>query len=132
MELDQLDLPSGAGFVKMRRKILWGDEQAVESAVFAAVRAGSGQGVHAFKRQRIFQLIEGWSLYLHADATVGAPDSPTAAPLPMEVESLDRLEPQDGDFLYEYAAHRFDKREDVANPFVPGTEPPSPEDAQPA
>src|SRR5690349_20094518 len=102
MELDQLDLPSGAGWVKMRRNVLWGDEQAVESAVLAANVRTPGQGLHALKRQRIFQLIEGWNLFLQPDETIGI----AGAPLPMEPESLDRLEPQDGDYLYEYAKHR--------------------------
>lgn len=125
MELDQLQLPSGVGWVKMRRVILWGDEQAVTSAVVAANRQQPGQGLHAFKRQRIFQLIEGWSLFLAADGSVAG----AGTPLPMEPESIDRLDPSDGDFLYKYAQHRFEVREDVANPFDPSTPPPSPEES---
>jgi len=121
MDLDELRLPSDASlWVKMRRKILWGDEIAVESAVLAS--RGQLQGVAALKRQRVFQLIEGWNLHLAADGTVG----PQGQPLPMAPAALDHLEPQDGEFLYEYARHRFEHREDIANPFVPGSEMPSP------
>jgi len=125
MELDELQLPSGVGWVKMRRKILWGDEMAVESAALAAQR--QGQALHAVKRQRIFQLIEGWSLFLAGDGTIGL----SGSPLPMQPESLDRLEPEDGAFLYDYAKHRFEHREDVANPFVPASPKSSLESDQP-
>jgi|SRR5579859_5053594 len=119
MELDELRLPSDPErlWVKMRRKVLWGDEQAVESAIFASSNRDPLQVIHTLKRQRIFQLIEGWSLFLAADGTIAA----AGTPLPMAPESLDRLEPKDGDFLYAYAKHRFEQREDVANPFVPGS-----------
>jgi len=127
MELDQLQLPSGVGWVKMRRKVLWGDEQAVESAVIATQREQPGQGLHAFKRQRVFQLIESWSLFLAADETVGT----EGVPLPMEPASLDRLEPVDGDFLYKYARHRFENRGDIANPFPPASPESSPPESDP-
>jgi len=128
MELDELRLPSNPElWVKMRRKILWGDEQAVESAVFTAQRLSAGQGLHALKRQRVFQLIEGWSLFLTADGTIGM----KGTPLPMEPESIDRLEPADGDFLYQYAKHRFEEKQDVANPFVPAPPKSSLESDQP-
>ncbi|HXI96342.1 MAG TPA: hypothetical protein VNG04_09455 [Candidatus Acidoferrum sp.] len=124
MELDELRLPSNKDlWVKMRRKVLWGDENAVESAIFITQRRDPSQTLAAMRRQRIFQLIEGWGLFLTADGTVGV----TGSPLPMEPESLNRLEPQDGDFLNEYAKHRFEVREDVGNPFSPGAPESSPE-----
>ena len=132
MELDQLNLPSGAGWVKMRRRILWGDEEAVESAILVAQRREPAQLIHVLKRQRIFQLIEGWSLFLRSDGTVGLADSEKAQALPMEPESIDRLEPEDGQYLYEYAKHRFEVRGDVANPFVPASIASSPASDPPA
>lgn len=121
MEVDELHLPSDDRlWVRMRRKILWGDEIAVESAV---MRCAPGDEIAAFKRQRIFQLIEGWSLHQLGDGTVGI----EGRPMPMAPESLKFLEPVDGKFLYKYAEHRFDNREDVANPFVPDSQPSSPE-----
>jgi hypothetical protein len=121
MEVDDLKLPSNPElWVKMRRKILWGDETAVESAV---LRCPPGEEIAVFKRQRVYQLIEGWSLHRQADGTVGI----EGVPLPMHPDSLKSLEPVDGHFLYKYAEHRFDNREDVANPFVPGSQPSAPE-----
>lgn len=121
MESDDLKLPSDERlWVKMRRKILWGDEIAIESAV---LRSAPGDEIAAFKRQRIFQLIEGWSLHQLGDGTIGI----EGRPLPMAPESLKWLEPEDGKFLYKYAEHRFDNREDVANPFVPDSPASSPE-----
>lgn len=123
METDELRLPSNPElWVRMRRKVLWGDEQAVESAVVSANVTTRNQGLHALKRQRIFQLVEAWSLYLQPDETIGM----AGAPLPMTPESIDRLEPEDGDYLYKYAKHRFEVREDVANPFDPATPESSP------
>ncbi len=122
MELDELHLPSdGRLWVRMRRKILWGDETAVESSV---LRCDPLHAIAVFKRQRVYQLIEGWSLHLQADGTVGI----EGLPLPMTPDSLKYLEPEDGAFLYKYAEHRFDHREDVGNPFVPGSLASSPAD----
>src|SRR5579859_5121384 len=98
----------------MRRKILWGDELAVEAAVIAAPQ---NQIFAAMKRQRVYQLIESWSFHLAPDGTVGI----AGTPLPMAPGSLDHLEPVDGAFLYEYAKHRFEERDDVVNPFVPAS-----------
>lgn len=124
MELDELHLPSnGALTVKMRRKVLWGDEEAVESAILVTQRREPLQAIATYKRQRIYQLIEGWTLHLQADGTIGI----AGVPLPMEPDSLKLLEPEDGAFLYEYAKHRFEQKEDVANPFVPGSPASSPE-----
>lgn len=130
MELDQLYLPSTQAlpleqrlWVRMRRKVKWGDEQAVESVIRAAHSiAGRGQAFHLMKRQQILCLVEAWNLHLTATGEVGG----EGGDLPMVADSIDLLEPSDGDYLYEYAKHRWEAREDIANPFLPGSPASSP------
>ena len=92
LETDTLALPSGPEYtVTLKQKASFGDQRAAQSAmlkVSAATGEVSDPEWGAYLGVLLSRMIVSWSLTDENDQ-----------PLPVTVENIDRLEPEDGQFL---------------------------------
>jgi hypothetical protein len=109
-ETVRLDLPSGDGefWVEMKRRASYGDQLAAQAAVVKIETNAVGQTVteqsldtSAYVRTLVAKLIVDWNL-----------DDESGQKLPITPESVDMLEPRDGDFLATEANKRVGGRAD--------------------
>lgn len=111
VETDNLTLPSGGDFhVVMKRRASYGDQLEAQNAMLH-VEQGFGGTISkmewgAYIRALTVKLITAWDL-----------SDENGAPLPISAASLDRLAPEDGEFLASEAQKRLRPRsqEDAAN-----------------
>ncbi len=110
-ETDELKLPSnpdGAFWVRMKKRAQYGDNRAAQSAMLQISPGGpqsNGNGgapqmvtdveIGAYLGTLAVRLIVEWNLTDEAEN-----------PLPITLENLDRLDPEDGDFLATEAQKR--------------------------
>ncbi len=105
-EVDQLFLPSSPGnefWVKMKKKVAYGDSRAAQSALMKFSQGQNGNAGSVVTDMEVgryigtltVQLIVEWNLTDEQDR-----------PLPISVESLDLLPDEDGEFLAQEAQKR--------------------------
>jgi hypothetical protein len=109
-DTDKLRLPSdpdGEFYALMKKRAAYGDQLAAQSAV-VQVLADSGQNgqpvtpdvdTAAYARTLITRLVVEWNLTDEAEQ-----------PLPITIENVERLYPEDGEFLATEAAKRVGQR----------------------
>lgn len=115
VETDRLTLPSnGEYYVLMKKRAEYGDSLAAQSAMVKIETNGNGQAKvsepdsAASVRTLVSRLIVDWNL-----------DDENGQKLPITPEMVDKLDPQDGNFLAEEANKRVGERPDEkAIPFV--------------
>jgi hypothetical protein len=121
-ETDRLELPSDPQFyVLMKVRPSYGDKLAAQSATVTMQTGPNGASATAevntaaYVRTLITRLVVEWNL---TDAD--------EQPLPITVDMIERLHPEDGDFLATEATKRVGERDEVqAGPFRNGSGPPS-------